>query len=209
MTKTINSLFFKHLYVLILFALIITNTLFAQSSFIKNDPKSGQWNSANPKFGLNLGTSFFGSSNNQGGMATWINPSLRTNVSKRLSVSFSTTFVQGFNMPVLTLNEEQSRPVITRQNVAYSTVRATGYYQASPSLIIMASAYKQFPLTISQSEANPRALGFGAEGVTVGFHYRVNDHVHISGSVDYSRGAHSGFQRRTYFSDPSYSPFTW
>ncbi len=209
MTKTINSLFSKHLSALTLFSLLFTNTLVAQFSFIENHHGSGQWHAANPRFRLNMGTSFFGSSNNPGGMATWINPILRTDVSKRLSVSFSTTFVQGFNMPVLTLNEEQSRPVITRQNVAYSTVRATGFYQASPSLTIMASAYKQFPLTISQPEANPRALDFGSEGVTVGFHLKVNENVHFSGSVDYSRGVNSGFQRRTYFSDPSYSPFIW
>jgi hypothetical protein len=117
--------------------------------------------------------------------------------------------MQAYNVPVLTVSEGSALPVVANRNMSFSTISVSGIYAVNPSLTIIASGYKQMPLNGLTTEANPRALDFSSEGVMVGFHYRVNENVHISGSVDYSRGNSSGLYRRTNFNDPFHSPFAW
>jgi hypothetical protein len=166
-------------------------------------------NSNDLRVGINMGTSFFSNFNGQGGMASWIQPSLSKPLSKRFTVSFSTSFMQAFNVPVLTVPEGSEAPVVANRNMSFSTISVSGIYAVNPSLTIIASGYKQLPINRLTTEANPRALDFSSEGVMVGFHYRVNENVHISGSIDYSRGTPAGYYRRTVFNDPFHSPFTW
>jgi len=201
----------NNLTIVISVMLLSALSIHAQRTEAESFPLSGRETADNNdlRVGINMGTSFFSNLNGQGGMASWIQPTLSKPVSKRFSVSFSTSLMQAYNVPVLTVSEGSALPVVANRNMSFSTISVSGIYAVNPSLTIIASGYKQMPLNGLTTEANPRALDFSSEGVMVGFHYRVNENVHISGSVDYSRGNSSGLYRRTNFNDPFHSPFAW
>lgn len=162
--------------------------------------------SQTPKVNVNLGSTVFTDFSGHTGFASWITPTFSKPITKKFSMAFSTSFMQGYNMPMYTLNPEDGGIQMQSSNISTTTVSLSGIYAVSPKLTLMTSGYKQFQNSPLLQEANPRAIDFSGEGISIGFNYKVNDRFQINGAIDYSRGYNPRHYRNAFYNDP-FSPF--
>lgn len=162
---------------------------------------------SNSHVSLNMGSVVFTDFTGHTGFGTFVNPTISTPVSKKFSLQFGTSFYQGFGQPVYSLNQETGGIGMTRQNISMTTITVSGVYAVNPKLTVHAAAYKQFSTRPLLQEANPRALEFSAEGVAVGFNYKVSDKFEINGMIDYSNGNRGGYGFGNSFTHDPFQPY--
>lgn len=134
--------------------------------------------------------STFGIGNKGGGMyGVYASPHLSYKASPRLRVNFgtrieNTNFLNYYN----TYNPYFPEYTQTfESNITRTLVYAEGQYLVNPRLMVNARVYKEVA-TFGEPQINPRALDLDGEGVSVGFHYKVSDNMHIGAEFGYSRG---------------------
>lgn len=138
---------------------------------------------------MEIGTTF-GLGNESGGMyGVYASPHISYKVSPRLRVNFgtrieNTNFLNYYN-PYNPYFPEYTR--IFESNITRTLIYAEGQYLVNPRLMVNAKVYKEVA-TFGEPQVNPRALDLDGEGVSVGFHYKVNDNMHIGAEFGYSRG---------------------
>jgi hypothetical protein len=138
---------------------------------------------------MEMGTSI-GLGSNSGGMyGIYASPHLSYKVSPRLRVNFgarieNTNFLNYYSpynpyFPEFTQTFES--------NITRTLVYAEGQYLVNPRLMVNARVYKEVA-TFGEPQVNPRALDMDAEGIAVGFQYKINDNMHIGAEYSYDKG---------------------
>ncbi|MBU1010959.1 MAG: hypothetical protein KKD74_12570 [Bacteroidetes bacterium] len=165
---------------------------------------------SNSHLSLNMGSVVFTDFSGNTGFGTFVNSTISTPVTKKFSLQFGTSFYQGFGQPVYTLHQETGGIGMTRQNISMTTITVSGVYTVNPKLTVQAAAYKQFSTRPLLQEANPRAIDFSAEGVAIGFNYKVSDKFEINGMIDYSNGNRGGYGfGNSFYRDPFQPYRSW
>lgn len=159
---------------------------------------------------MEMGTSI-GLGSNSGGMyGIYASPHISYKVSPRLRVNFGAriensnfmSFYSPFNpyFPEYTQTFES--------NITRTLVYAEGQYLVNPRLMLNARVYKEVA-TFGEPQVNPRALNMDAEGVAVGFQYKINDNMHIGAEFSYGKGRdpYNPFYPSTIDNSSLFSPY--
>jgi hypothetical protein len=100
-------------------------------------------------------------------------------------------------------------------NITQTMVYAESEYLVNPRLMISTRVFKEVSV-FDQPQINPRALDMNSEGVSVGFNYRITEHLQFGAEFGYSKGRnpyspwHStmpGFPGRSHYDITPMSPF--
>jgi hypothetical protein len=93
-------------------------------------------------------------------------------------------------------------------NMTRSLLYVEGEYLVSPRLLVNARVYKEVS-AFGEPQVNPRALDMDGEGVSMGFQYKINEHMQIGAQFEYSKGSnpYNPFYRNSAINTPFSSPY--
>ena len=140
-------------------------------------------------FRLEMGTSF-GVSSRQGSLfGVYVAPEVSYRISPKFNVNFgamirNSNFINYYNPYGF---EHTS---VFDNNLTQTFIYVEGEYQVNDRLLINARAYKEIARFDKdlQPAINPRALDLDNSGVSVGFDYKVTDHLHFGAQVSFDKG---------------------
>ncbi len=138
---------------------------------------------------MEMGTGFGFGSGGGNTFGVYLAPHISYKVSPRLRVNFGTV-IQNSNYINYYNPYNSYYPEYTQtfdSNITRTLLYAEGQYLVNPRLMVNAKVYKEIA-TFGEAQINPRARDLDGEGVSVGFHYKINDHMHIGAEIGYSKG---------------------
>jgi hypothetical protein len=100
-------------------------------------------------------------------------------------------------------------------NITQTMVYAESEYLVNPRLIVSTRVFKEVSV-FDQPQINPRALDLNSEGVSVGFNYRITEHLQFGAEFGYSKGRNpynpwhstmNGFPGRSHYGIKPMTPF--
>lgn len=139
---------------------------------------------------MEMGTSFGVGSGNGGSFGVYAAPHISYKVSPRLRLNFG-AIVQNSNFLNYYSPYNPNYPEYTQtfnSNITRTLVYAEGQYLVNPKLMVSAKVYKEIS-AFGEPQMNPRALDLDGSGASVGFQYKINDHMQIGAEFSYSKGS--------------------
>nr|WP_262910532.1 hypothetical protein [Pontibacter silvestris] len=153
------------------------------------------WDGPKLSYSLSAGASF----NSLFGAATYLEPSVRYQVSNRFRVNASLAYVNviAHDVPVRTA---EGTTVLYRNNASSNYVASAGVdYLASDRLILSGHIWKNFSNMPNQNTLYNRLNSPGRMGADFKATYKITENFSVTGGVRYTDGASS-------FNNPYYGP---
>ncbi len=153
------------------------------------------WQGPKLSYAVNMGASF----SNGFGSATYVEPSVRYQVSNRFRLNTSLAYVHtsGYNMP---LAGPDGTTVVYRNGGGSHYVASVGVdYLASDRLILSGNIWRDFS-NMPASQFNNSLYSPGRMGADFRATYKITEHLSVTGGIRYTDGASP-------YGNPYYSPY--
>lgn len=150
------------------------------------------WSGPRLSYGLNMGASF----SNGYGSATFVEPSVRYQVSNRFRVNTSLAYVHttGYSMPA---TGPEGTTVLYRNNGNSHYIASVGVdYLASDRLMLSGNIWRDFSNLPTGNSLNGGFYSPGRMGADFRATYKITNNFTVTGGVRYTEGG-----------NPFYSPF--
>lgn len=159
---------------------------------------------------MEMGSGFGVGSGSAGLFSVYAAPHISYKVSPRFRVNFgiiiqNSNFINYYN-PYNPYYPEYTQTF--GSNITRSLVYVEGEYLLTPKLLVNARMYKEIS-TFGEPQVNPRALDLDGEGVSVGFQYKINEHMQVGAQFEYNKGSnpYNPFYRNSPMHRPFSSPY--
>lgn len=163
-----------------------------------NSPSGNLAGQSPARFNLQTGASFGTGYGNGSLFSTYIAPSFNQNLSKKFTLTAGAVISNTtFNNTALWNSEGQLTPV--SGNLTTFTLYTSGAYQVNERLTVTGSAYKTINPAFN-ARLNPDQLQMEAQGMSVGFGYKVGENLHIGAEIRMQQG-------NSNFYNPYVNPF--
>ena len=167
-----------------------------------------------PQFHFTIGSSY-GSFGGAGMFSSYIAPSVRIPVNKKLDVSVGGAF---FNNTFNRMSSSELSSPVSNLNGAglfmpNSFVYTKARYQLNDKIRISETAYKSFNLqnTGQMPQVNPKAFDFSSQGMSMGINYKISNSVSFDANVSVYQGnpLYSPYAPSLYNMNPAGNYFPW
>lgn len=156
-------------------------TIVAQETEVKAKPA---WTGPKLSYGLSAGASF----SNGFGSATYLEPSVRYQVSNRFRVNTSLTYINVMPYSSSAVNPE-GNTVVYRNNGGSHYIGSVGVdYLASDRLILSGNIWKDFS-NLPANSMNYNLYSPGRMGADFRATYKITEHLSVTGGIRYTDGA--------------------
>ncbi|WP_266202626.1 hypothetical protein [Pontibacter kalidii] len=147
-------------------------------------PEKPAWQGPKLSYGLNMGASI----SNGFGSATYVEPSVRYQVSNRFRLNTSLAYVHtsGYNTPVA---GPEGTTVLYRNGAGSHYIASVGVdYLASDRLILSGNIWRDFS-NVPANQFNNSFYSPGSMGADFRATYKITEHLSVTGGIRYTDGA--------------------